>query len=373
MSYNNLAIYDSSLLSNVDAKIYYVGNELYDSINLEDVEFYPFFNYSNKSTINKATSYIISLLKILKLIKRLDPDVIHIQWIRLWFADYLFLKLLLKKGRKIVYTSHNVLPHKRKRNDFKKYKKYYELLDSIIVHSSNSKEELISDFIIDKNKISVVPHGLLDLSISIDNNKVEKLKNELINRYDLNNKIVFSTLGTQDKYKGSDLIFEVWKDSLSENSNVFLFAGGKISNDLLYVAKSLDIEDLENTYINFNRIEDELFLAILQVTDIILLPYRRISQSGVLLSAINEQVPFLVSNAGGISDALSIGNVGWNIGYASQQSLRENLINIINNPKDINAKKNNVVEWSKLHKYYSWKEIGNKTMDVYKSILNIGE
>ena len=69
MSYNNLAIYDSCLLSNVNANIYFVGNELYDSKQIKSIEFYPFFNYSKKKGLNKVISYISSLIKIIGLVK----------------------------------------------------------------------------------------------------------------------------------------------------------------------------------------------------------------------------------------------------------------------------------------------------------------
>lgn len=369
MSYNNLAIYDSCLLSNVNANIYFVGNELYDSKQIKSIEFYPFFNYSKKKGLNKVISYISSLIKIIGLVKSKNPNIIHIQWIRFWYADYILLRYLIKKKIKVVYTAHNILPHRRQRFDFIKYKKYYKLVDSIIVHTENSKEILISNFKIEEYKINVIPHGILDLSTSINRDKVEILKNEIRHRYNLNKKIVFSSLGAQDLYKGTDFIFNVWNEAFSSNNNVFLFACGKLSDEIAEVAESTKISNFNNTYTKFNRIENELFLAILQLSDVVLLPYRKISQSGVLLSAINEQIPFIVSNAGGLSDALSIGNVGWNIGYANRESLLTTLKYIINNSEEIKNKKENITAWSKIHKYYSWEVIGQKTTDLYNRIL----
>ena len=158
-------------------------------------------------------------------------------------------------------------------------------------------------------------------------------------------------------------------EAFSSNNNVFLFACGKLSDEIAEVAESTKISNFNNTYTKFNRIENELFLAILQLSDVVLLPYRKISQSGVLLSAINEQIPFIVSNAGGLSDALSIGNVGWNIGYANRESLLTTLKYIINNSEEIKNKKENITAWSKIHKYYSWEVIGQKTTDLYNRIL----
>lgn len=360
MSYNNLAIYDYNLLSNIECEIYFAGNELYDIELPTGVTFCPIFKYSQKKSLFKIFSYIISILKIVKLVKKINPDIIHIQWIRLWFVDFLFLKYLRWKRKNIIYTAHNILPHNERKSDYQHYYKYYHSLKNIIVHSKKSKEQLVSEFNIKQEYITVIPHGVLDLSQALDKQSVAAIKKELSEKYDLSNKIVFSMLGGLDKYKGSDLVFDVWNESFATNEEVFLFTCGKISDEI-----STNIDLLQNTYTDFNRIDNAMFLAILQLTDVLLLPYRKISQSGVLLSAINEKIPFLVSNAGGLSDALSIANVGWNIGIATKKTLSEQMQSILNNKDELNEKKHSPL-WEKLSDYYSWKEIGIKIQRLYE-------
>ena len=367
MSYNNLALYDYSLLSNIDCEIYFVGNKLYDIEMINNVPFFPLFCYSQKKSIFKAISYIASLFKIVRLTHKVNPDIIHIQWIRLWFVDYLFLKYLRCKKYKVVYTAHNALPHVQKKNDFKHYKKYYKLVDSIITHSQNTKKELVSCFDVDEAKINVIPHGILDLSTSANEQNVNSIKTEFVEKYNLKNKIVFSSLGLQDFYKGSDLIYDVWLNNFANNKDVFLIIAGSLS-DRLREYNTKEFEKLDNTYVNFARIDNDLFLALLQSTDVLLLPYRKISQSGILLSAINEKIPFLVSEVGGLSESLSIGNVGWNIKKATYENLLKQLENILKNKNDLRLKKNNT-EWNKLNDYYSWRAIGIKTKQLYAKLL----
>lgn len=67
-SYNNLAIYDKNLISNMsDFLIDFYGNKLFKCSLPEKINFYPIFNYSrNKNSLSKAFSYIKSIIKIAK-------------------------------------------------------------------------------------------------------------------------------------------------------------------------------------------------------------------------------------------------------------------------------------------------------------------
>ena len=72
-----------------------------------------------------------------------------------------------------------------------------------------------------------------------------------------------------------------------------------------------------------------------------LLPYRRISQSGVLFTALQLGVPVLVSDVGGLTDPLRYGAVGWSIGEPSVQSLSDAMVYLAEHPTELsNCRKN---------------------------------
>lgn len=373
MSYSNLAVYDYNLLSNIvlnDGHIYYIGNELYDAkqFNDEKITFLPYFSYSNKKSVAKVLSYMFSLLKIARLLSKVKPDVVHIQWIRLWQVDYLFLKYILGKGINVVYTAHNFLPHVQKKKDRLHYKKYYELVGHIIVHSNNTKKQLMDEFHILESKVSVIPHGMLDLSQSLNKEKVKRLKSDLIRKYELKDKVVFAALGMQDYYKGSDLILNTWSNAMGNEKDAFLFVCGKCSDRVKDVVEATGVEAMSNVYLELDKIGSEFFLALLQVSDVLLLPYRAISQSGVLLSAINERLPFIVSNAGGLSDPLKIADVGWMINEVTELSLEKAMKFVLKNRDELEKKKY-TPDWFVLQDFYSWGKIGIETGRLYDRML----
>ena len=111
-------------------------------------------------------------------------------------------------------------------------------------------------------------------------------------------------------------------------------------------------------------------MAILKISDLVILPYRVISQSGVLLTAINENVPVLVSDAGGLAEPLDFGKIGWKFTNNDFQAFFNILDYLLENPDEIFHIKNNKIIWEKVKKNYNWEIIQEKTFSLYKSIIN---
>jgi D-inositol-3-phosphate glycosyltransferase len=366
-SYSNLAVYDYSLLEHNDIfDITVFGNILYSYKKFQKAKFIPLFHYSEcKNKYQKALNYFYSCLQLMLRIWLVRPKLIHIQWAKLLPVDYFFLKIIKKTTNiKVVYTAHNVLPHEAGENEFLKYKKYYDLVDAIIAHTERSKSELKSKFNLSDNKVFVIPHGVLDYDLELGTVMSDKIK--FYELFSLKDKIVFSVLGQQSFYKGSDIIAKVWAETpLLHNFSKFrLLILGKNNN-----INFSEIENIDNVFIDDRLISDEEFNAILRLTDVLVLPYRAISQSGVLLSAINESVPVLVSDVGGLLDPLSIADIGWNMGEASFENLQKKIIDIVSMPDKIYEKKNNKIEWDKVRKYYAWDGIAKKTFELYSDML----
>ena len=361
-SSSNLAQYDYLLLKGIKHKIIYCCNISYDADQLEFVDYRFVFKYNRyRNNICRGYSYIISLLKVFRIIVKESPDVIHIQWIKLWLFDFLFLSIIKSIfNLKVVYTAHNVLPHDSESRYMSKMKRYYHKVDSIITHTQVSKRELIELFSLHEGKINVMPHGLFQFGG--DKRKLAETKSSIISELNLENKLVFSVLGFQNKYKGIDLVKKVWKylSKFDYFQNIQLIIIGK--NDKIDFS---DILRYKNVFIREDFVSSVDFQAYLEISNVLLLPYIKISQSGVLLSAIGSEIPFVVSDAGGLSEPLSIADVGWCIGKANFDNLLNCVVQIITTPSDIEKKKNNIQGWEKLQKYYSWDSISKKTVDVY--------
>ena len=365
MSSGNLALYDYGVLNGMttQVEVHYLCSKKYNHKPIEGVMKYPIFKYHSKKGIHKVLSYSISLLKSLKYITREKPDVIHIQWCKAPYIDYIFMKCirLLNKKSKIVYTAHNVLPHVIKRGDTYIFRKLYKEVDCIITHTKSSRNELIDLCKDVEKKLSVIPHGLI--AYDVDEVDVEKIKNELVNNFKLKNKTVFLAIGHQHKSKGTDILLNSWNRTLSNNKECVLVIAGT----------NTDYEELctsENILTFSKYLSNEEFNAFLELASVIVLPYRKISQSGVLLSAITLEKPLLVSKVGGLTDPMQYGNVGWSFDISKIDDFEDILMKIAATPNLLEDVQEDKAMWRNVKKEYTWEAIQEKTLNLYKNAIS---
>ena len=120
-------------------------------------------------------------------------------------------------------------------------------------------------------------------------------------------------------------------------------------------------------------ISDIDFQGYLHLSSLLLLPYRRISQSGVLLTAIGAGIPVLVSDVGGLTEPLSYGDVGWNIGAPTEENLARYMLHFVSHRTEIDIKRSNISDFEHLRQVYSWVTIGQRTSEFYMTIAKASE
>jgi glycosyltransferase involved in cell wall biosynthesis len=354
MSENSLENYDKNLLSNLsNEEVIYFCSKNIETKSIKNTTIIKIYNYKNKNLILKLISYIISQLRLFKYILGEDIKILHFQWIKLYWFDYILFLVLLKniKNIKIILTAHNVLPHDSGKKFYNIHKKIYKCLDGIIVHNIKTKRELVSEFGIESNKISVIQHGVLD-HFEIENKELKSRE-----------KIVFGLIGNLQEYKGVDILLEAWQDKeILDNTEIELIIAGKKEIELSYPRN-------KNIILIDRFLEKTEFEEIIREIDIFVFPYRKISQSGVLLSILRYHKPIIVSNIGGLTEVFDIGKIGWILKENTKEELRKVIKSIIKNKEEVSEIKENHDLWKKIEKHYSWEKIGEKTEKFYIKII----
>jgi len=338
-----------------------------------------FFKYSENMKISilrriiRGFEYCITMIKIINLYSKESPDIIHIQWLLRYQLDYLCLKVLRhalrKKNTKIILTAHDVLPH---RNGYR-YKnikeKIYSQFDGIIVHSEVMKNQMLKIFGAKAKdwSVCVIPHGN-------ENKLLDKVNKNILKSYRTSIKLSksrkcnFLYAGIIYKNKGLDLLLEAWGKHISKYPKDKLYIIGKprynMNNEIEIVKKyhSSIISSLEYK-------TDEELLAYYLECDFVVLPYKKASQSGVLLTALTLGKPVIATNVGGLPEVVNIVQGGYIINPNDPYSLSKAI------DKASSISKQELFEWSKnirekTLKNYSWENIANQTIDFYKKIIN---
>lgn len=305
-----------------------------------------------------------SILLIYVLIKR--PAVIHFQWFPfLEFSSievpYVrLLKCLLPKT-KIVQTIHNVFPHAMMGQEAKRGKYRNRMLsmdkniDHYIVHTESTENEVEMLFNIDKNRITVIPHGIFkpDYELGLHEFSAENEKKTII------------FYGVNRRNKGADILIDAVRQLPDEyKKQVRALIAGKTSKEYLneLQAKVGDAEvEFRQTFIPDNDLYE-----LINNADFIALPYREISQSGVLLLALYFRKPLLISDLPSFRETLKGFTPDMFFETGDNKSMCDLIMRMLNGKIDT-QKQLKVIE--SLNEEYSWENSAKKTLDIYNKLI----
>jgi glycosyltransferase involved in cell wall biosynthesis len=207
---------------------------------------------------------------------------------------YFYLKAFsLYKKYNIITTMHEIWNSKNPPKFGNLGSLYIHILNGIIKNCSNGiitlsetgKKELISEGF-NPEKIYFVIFGT---SPPIFLNKTEIKKRLGISQ----DKNIITIFGYIKKSKGHDILLEAAK--LLDDSFLILVAGDiQSKDDSDYVKQLQNLADEKVIFMGF--IKDEIIPEILNITNIMILPYREITQSGILNLAFSYGVPVISSD-----------------------------------------------------------------------------
>ena len=281
---------------------------------------------STKRNAVRAAEYINQYLKLINIIKKEKPDVVHIHWSVISKVDPIFFRKIKKYCGKLVYTAHNVLPHINSEKYIKSYGKIYDCADVIIVHGQSIYDEFTRLYPQYKKKVYISRHGKKNtLKEKIDYTDAEILKCEkFINKYD---RMILS-FGMIYYDKGMDRIIRAWKGT-ADHKNCCMVIAGKTQPSYPELDELDESIKSQADIIFLNQyISNNLLNYFLKNADLIVLPYRHASMSGVMLTAAAEAIPVLCTNVGSLAEYIDDG-CGWVIPN-DDKAICENLQKILN-------------------------------------------
>ncbi len=210
--------------------------------------------------------------------------------LRLLIGFYRYLTLAKKFKIKIWWTLHNIEPHEAA-SIYDRFGYYLlaKFSDVIICHSKYAANLFKNKFKI-SDKIVVMYHGLYENVYPRPRSRAQ-----ILSKFNLNPSIpVLGCLGLIRYYKGFDIAAEALK-YLDEE--VQLIIAGEVHQSYNIIDLERIINSLSCKVILIKRfLSDQEFSDIMSTCDAILLPYRKITTSGLLLAAWTFKKPTIVTD-----------------------------------------------------------------------------
>lgn len=259
--------------------------------------FYRYSELSSKVFFSNSLRLVIRYIELLsglivvfKAILAKDVKVLSYNLTSDLRLELFFLKMVkwVTKTR-IVVVCHDVLPftsNSEKLNKKKLRKKlFFQCADFLIVHNENSINELRYLYLIEKNVIKV-PFPLMDIKY------LRECREDTLPIY--KGEIVFGMLGYFRREKGVLFLIDAWKKFFqSEMPNAHLMLAGYFPEKSPFLNENLE---KFNVVIRNNYLSDCEYYKFLENCDIIVLPYSRGTNSGILSTVASLNKPVILSD-----------------------------------------------------------------------------
>lgn len=300
--------------------------------------------------INKLIKYLFSYRKAFKLSG--NADAIHLHFFQIGWLNLVVLFLARKYSFQKVLTVHDVDPFVGSASNFV-HKWTYKLVDTIIVHNEFSKAELLKKPI-DASKIIVKQHGNYLSFFS------EKKATKSINEFNL---LFF---GQIKDVKGLDVLIEAFAIAIKVVPQLRLTIAGRpwksdwSKYDALITNLGVkEFIDLQLRYIDNGTIPD-----LFSQADAVVLPYRRIYQSGVMILSMGFRKPIIASDLAPFQELITDHKNGLLFKNGDPFDLAEKLIFCASNPADTNVLGSNAFDL--VSKDFDWIKLTQDYLDIYR-------
>ncbi len=268
---------------------------------------YPWLvNYPRLRRMLRGISYPFGHREVITQLRRTPPDILHIQWSRVPRFDEWLIREAKKQHVSVVHTVHNVISTFASQKMVNALENVYAQVDSLVVHTEVSRKELLQLYpSIDPKKFHVIPLIANHNTHVPPDASMEQAREILQLPIDAT---VFLFFGAIRHYKGLDVLLSAFEEARNSHPDLHLVIAGRPDSEtdkaLLQSAESQINVHVHNGYIPYERVWEYHVAA-----DVVIFPYRQITQSAALISAMDFGRAVIVTDLGGLPETVD-GN-GW--------------------------------------------------------------
>lgn len=332
-----------------------------------------FYRIGSKLGKTKLRTYIkgcehpFDMQRLIRRLRRWKPDVIHFQWLPAPAIDKLSLPRL-RKIAPLVLTVHDTKPFHgapSSRLQLIGLKSAFGYFDHYIVHTQYSRETLMNELMLPEERVSVIPHGVFTYYRGLINDLEGPSQ---FPRPGGEKRILY--FGVLKPYKGVDILLEAFARlpaRLIKDTVLQIVGYPKMPVEPLQnLARRLGIEN--HVFWDLRFVDEKEAAKYFSQADVIALPYRRIDQSGVLMTALAFGKPIVASRVGGFAEVLKDGVHGLLVDPEDVEALAQALARLLVDD-ELRARMGKAMQELAGEKL-SWESIAEKTIGVYKKLRN---
>jgi len=324
----------------------------------------------------KALRLLAYYTKLIRYSINAKPKILHVLWNNKFeHFDRTLLMLYFKvRGKKIAFTAHNVNQARRDSNDSLlnriTLRIQYRLVDHIFVHTQKMKSELLRDFGVREQAVTVIRHPINNAFPDTDLTPAEAKRRLGIG--DEERAILF--FGRIRPYKGLEQLLAAFQQLARNHANYRLIIAGepkKGSEDYLHEIQqtlSREFNPLQ-IILKVQYIPDDEMELYLKAADVLVLPYKEIFQSGVLFLGYSFGLPVVATDVGSFREEIIEGRTGFLCKPGDPSDLANSLETYFASDlyRDLKNRRQEIKDYAR--RQHSWEAVAELTRNAYAELL----
>ena len=320
--------------------------------------------WGNGGKLGRGLKYLRGFVLSLRDARKRGCRIAHFHFFHTTALELAMITLARLYGLKTVITVHDVESFS-KGSSKRLAKRVFGGADLLIVHNRISLEALAAIIPSALSRAKVIPHG----------NYMDFVKP--VSREEAFKKIgldaagpVLLFWGQIKKVKGLDILISALPQVVKRFPGLKLVIAGKVwKDDFSVYGSAIEAHGLkDNVAAHIRYIPDEMAPYYFSAADIVVLPYRKIYQSGVLLMALSYGKAVVASDLPGMTEIIDDGVDGFTFRSEEPEDLARRVIEALSD-KDA-LKRVASAGLRKATDGFSWARIGERTAEAYRGILD---
>lgn len=324
----------------------------------------------------RGVKYVNEWMRVVNLLRKEKPDVVLLGEIRFGIEVY-FLKMLKNAGLILADIVHDVRAYdntpgsdtilKEDEAHTKRFNEIYSHFDLLFVHDKINYDLFLELYDVPEEQVTEIQHGANEIMLEMTpSHTVEELRAEYSLAPDTPTVLFFGTL---TKYKGIEDLIQAFPKVARETGAKLVIAGFPAQTldpeELKATAKELGIENDIIWYLDY--VPNEQVVPLMQMIDIVALPYRAITQSGILQIAYACGKPVVATRVGGLVDAIEHGGSGLLTEAQNLEAFADALIELLND--DATRKKMGQRALELADSKYSWRSVAKRVQGAMENVI----
>lgn len=320
--------------------------------------------YSGNNVARKAFNYLRGLVVSLVDIIRLRGKITHYHVFHFDIREFITVLLIKLTGRKCVLTVHDVECLSGRRNELVS-RFMMKMSDGLIVHNDYSMQELK---MIRGHEIETTPHAIIPSGNYLKSiNPVDKSAAKEKLGIDQDKQVILF-FGQIKQNKGVEVLLGAIPGVAVKNDKAFfIVAGREIDVYIQDHISGIDKEVLDKQCQFLTRfIEDDEKDLLYSAADIVVLPYRMIYQSAVLLMAMSYGKCVVTSDIPGMTGVVTKGDNGFVFKDGDSNALSDVLNELLDNPGKCERASSRAID--AMQNEYDWNNIALQAAEFYTRV-----